>query len=36
MLCAIGSTPWVAQSSAPACIADVIGEVPLNCDHSIL
>src|SRR3954471_18551816 len=36
MLCAIGSTPCVAQSSAPAISACVIGEVPWNCDHSIL
>src|SRR5215213_3561772 len=36
MPCAIGSTPCVAQSSAPAISACDIGEVPWNCDHSIL
>ncbi len=34
--CAIGSTPCVAQSSALAVSACAIGEVPWNCDHSIL
>jgi len=34
--CAIDSTPWVEQSSAPAAIACTIGAVPWNCTHSIL
>ena len=33
---AIGSTPCVPQSTAPAASAWLIAAVPWNCDHSIL